>query len=156
MNENLHLSPAGLDLLKSSEGYRASTYRDVAGFPTIGFGHKVCPGEKFPLGITGAEGDAILAADVLIAEASVKRLVRVELTQGQFDALVDFVFNLGAGRLASSTLLMYLNHGLYEKAAWEFHKWNHAGQKELPALTKRREAEFYLWEGLEITFNSMR
>jgi hypothetical protein len=67
------------------------------------------------------------------------------LTQGQFDALVDFVFNLGSARLASSTLLRYLNAGKYDDAAWKLLAWDHAGSRELPALKLRRESEFRLW-----------
>jgi lysozyme len=67
------------------------------------------------------------------------------LTQGQFDALVDFVFNLGGGRLASSTLLRYLNSGKHDAAAWELLAWDHAGSHEVASLKARREAEFQLW-----------
>jgi lysozyme len=146
MNENLHLSPAGLELLKNSEGYRGQAYSDVAGFPTIGYGHKIRSSEGFPRwGITEPQALNLLARDVYDAEAAVKRLVRVALTQGQFDALVDFVFNLGAARLEISTLLEYLNHQLYEQAAWQLLRWDHAGHKELAALKARRQSEFNLW-----------
>lgn len=141
----MHLSAAGLELLKKSEGFRDRTYADVAGFRTIGFGHRQTPGENYPQGITLLEGEAMLSADVLIAEAAVTRIVKVSLTQGQFDALVDFAFNLGAGRLASSTLLRYLNSGNYDAAAWQLLAWDHAGSRENAGLKARREAEFRLW-----------
>ena len=96
-------------MLKRSEGLRLTAYRDVAGLLTIGYGHKVVPPAVFDNGITEATADAILANDVEAAEGAVTRLVKVPLTQGQFDALVDFTFNLGAGRLADSTLLVDLN-----------------------------------------------
>lgn len=141
----MHLSTAGLDLLKKSEGFRDRTYADVAGFRTIGFGHRQASGENYPNGISLAEGNAMLAADILTAEAAVSRLVKVSLTQGQFDALVDFVFNLGAGRLASSTLLACLNAGKYDAAAWQLLAWDHTGTHENAGLKARREAEFRLW-----------
>src|SRR5579859_5405315 len=141
----MHLSAAGLELLKKSEGFRDRIYSDVAGFRTIGFGHRVTAGECFPDGITLDQALQILAADVMVAEAAVSRLVKVSLNQGQFDALVDFVFNLGAGRLASSTLLGYLNAGRYDAAAWQLLAWDHAGSHELTSLKARREAEFQLW-----------
>lgn len=141
----MHLSRAGLELLKKSEGFRNRSYADIAGFRTIGFGHRQGSGETYPDGISPEQGEKILEADVLTAEAAVTRLVRVPLTQGQFDALVDFAFNLGAGRLASSTLLVYLNAGKYEAAAWQLLAWDHAGAREVPALKARREAEFRLW-----------
>jgi lysozyme len=141
----MHLSPAGLTLLRKSEGFRDRVYSDVAGFRTIGFGHRLTPGETFPSCISLSQGEAILNRDLAIAEAAVDRLVLVELTQGQFDALVDFAFNLGAGRLASSTLLRYLNSGKYDAAGWELLAWDHAGSREIAALKARREAEFHLW-----------
>jgi lysozyme len=141
----MHLSAAGLELLKKSEGFRERVYSDIAGFRTIGYGHRLTGSESYPEGITQAQAESILAADVAIAESAVSRLVRVPLSQGQFDALVDFVFNLGAGRLGSSTLLRYLNAGRYDDAAWQLLAWDHAGDRELAALKVRREAEFRLW-----------
>lgn len=145
----MHLSAAGLKLLKRSEGFRDRTYSDIAGFRTIGFGHRLAPHESYGAGISLQQGESILAADIAIAEGAVTRLVQTPLTQGQFDALVDFVFNLGAGRLASSTLLRYLNAGKYDDAAWQLLAWDHAGSRELPALKLRREAEFRLWSDIE-------
>jgi len=141
----MHLSSEGLELLKKSEGFRSGTYTDVAGFATIGFGHKLTPGESYGAGITKAQAEEILNRDVQVAEKAVARLVRVPLTQGQFDALVDFVFNLGEGRLSASTLLRYLNDGKYDAAAWQLLAWDHAGSHEIAALKSRREAEFRLW-----------
>jgi lysozyme len=145
----MNLSQAGLTLLKRSEGFRSKTYLDVAGFPTIGYGHKIVAPESYPQGITEAYACKLLSADVYCAEKSVARLVKVPLSQGQFDALVDFTFNLGAGRLASSTLLAQLNAANYDVAAHELLKWDHAGHKELAALKARREAEYKLWTGKE-------
>lgn len=141
----MRLSSAGLELLKRSEGFRDRVYADVAGFRTIGFGHRLLSGEEFPNGIDLEQGEAILGRDIAIAEGAVERLVKVSLSPGQFDALVDFVFNLGAGRLASSTLLKYLNAGKYAEAAWQLLAWDHVGSKEIAGLKVRREAEFQLW-----------
>ena len=141
----MHLSSEGLELLKRSEGFRSSTYQDAAGFATIGFGHKVRPGESYGVAITRPQAEAILTRDVQVAEDAVTRHVSVPLTQGQFDALVDFVFNLGEGRLAASTLLRYLNAGKYDAAAWQLLAWDHVGSHEIAALKNRREAEFRLW-----------
>jgi lysozyme len=141
----MNMSRSGLELLKKSEGFRNRSYQDVAGFRTIGFGHRLMPGESFPEGISLAQGKEILSHDVRNAETAIERLVKVPLTQGQFDALVDFVFNLGAGRLAGSTLLKYLNSGKYDAAAWQLLAWDHAGSQQLAGLKARREAEFRLW-----------
>jgi lysozyme len=139
----MQFSAAGLELLKQSEGFRNRTYLDVAGFPTIGYGHRLVHPECFPNGIDEAQAARILAGDVLGAEQAVERLVKVFLTQGQFDALVDFVFNLGAGKLASSTLLKQLNAGQYGAAAGQLLLWDHAGAHEDAGLKARRQAEFH-------------
>ncbi|MGA2673515.1 MAG: lysozyme [Terracidiphilus sp.] len=141
----MEFSAAGMELLKRSEGFRARTYLDVAGIPTIGYGHRLLPAESFPDGIEEAQAARMLAVDVRLAEFAVQRLVRVPLTQGQFDALVDFVFNLGAGRLADSTLLKELNAGQYDTAQGQLLRWDHAGVQENSGLKARREAEFQLW-----------
>jgi lysozyme len=141
------LSAQGLQLIKQQEGFRSRTYLDVAGFPTIGYGHRLIHPDSFPDGIDDAQATEILAADVRDAEQAVGRLVKVTLTQGQFDALVDFCFNLGSGRLASSTLLKLLNAGRYAEAAEQLLRWDQAGGKECPALKARREAELALWQG---------
>jgi lysozyme len=141
----MQLSEAGLDLIKRSEGFRGNTYLDVAGIATIGYGHRLLPGESFPNGISEAQAEQILAGDAQQSEQAVQRLVQVPLTQGQFDALVDFCFNLGAGRLAASTLLKDLNAGQYEAARDQLLLWDHVGTQENAGLKARREAEFQLW-----------
>ncbi len=141
----MELSAAGLKLIKQSEGFRSRVYLDANGLPTIGYGHRLLHPESFPNGITEEQATKILATDVREAEQAVRRLVRVPLAQGQFDALVDFCFNLGSGRLAASTLLADLNAGRYNAAAEQLLLWDHAGDRECAALRARREAEFHLW-----------
>ncbi len=143
----MQLSAAGLELLRRSEGFRSHTYIDINGFPTIGYGHRLLDHESFPGGISEAQAAGTLAADVRSAQQAVVRLVKVPLSQGQFDALVDFCFNLGVGRLASSTLLKVLNGGRYADAAEQLLRWNIAGGHENAGLTARRKAEFELWHG---------
>jgi lysozyme len=143
----MQLSAAGLELIKRSEGFRGRTYSDVAGFPSIGYGHRLLPHESFPAGVSPAQAEEILAADVCQAEQAVQKLVKVSLTQGQFDALTDFCFNLGAGRLASSTLLIALNAGRYEAARVQLLRWDLAAGEVNTGLKARREAEFRCWAG---------
>jgi lysozyme len=143
----MQLSAAGLELLKRSEGFRSHTYNDVNGFPTIGYGHRLLKSEVFPDGISEQRATEILLADIRTAEQAVARLVKVPLTQGQFDALVDFCFNLGAGRLASSTLLKVLNSGRHADAAQQLLRWDITGGVECAGLKVRRQAEFELWHG---------
>jgi lysozyme len=141
----MQLSTAGLELLKRSEGFRNRTYLDVAGIPSIGYGHRILATESFPGGIEEPQAAALLALDVRKAEQAVQRLVRVALAQSQFDALVDFCFNLGQGRLAASTLLQDLNIGRYDAAAEQLLRWDHTGAQEIAGLKARREAGFHLW-----------
>jgi lysozyme len=141
----MQLSTAGLELLKRSEGFRNRTYLDVAGIPSIGYGHRILATESFPGGIEEPQAAALLALDVRKTEQAVQRLVRVALAQSQFDALVDFCFNLGQGRLAASTLLQDLNIGRYDAAAEQLLRWDHTGAQEIAGLKARREAEFHLW-----------
>ena len=141
----MQLSDAGLDLVKRSEGFRSHAYLDVNGFPTIGYGHRILPFESFAGGITETQANDLLASDLRVAEQDVVRLVKVTLTQGQFDALVDFCFNLGGGRLASSTLLKVLNGGRYQDAVEQLLRWDLAGGQVNAGLKARRQAECALW-----------
>lgn len=141
----MELSAEGLELIKRSEGFRSRQYLDAAGLATIGFGHRIVPPESFPNGVTEEQATTTLMNDVKQAQQAVVRLVHVALTQGQFDALVDFCFNLGAGRLASSTLLKDLNSGQHQAAGLQLLRWDRAGNAPNPGLRARREAELQLW-----------
>lgn len=141
----MSLSNEGLDFIKQREGFRASVYADVAGFRTIGYGHLVKPTETFPACIGEAEADALLARDVVNAELVVDNAVHVDMTQGEYDALVDFVFNLG-DRLDGSTLLRLLNAGQTIAAEQELKRWDFAGGKPCAGLLARRVLEMQLWE----------
>ena len=90
---------------------------------------------------TQQQAELWLATDTHFAVAAVNVLVKVPLTQGEFDALVDFVFNLGAENFRTSTMLKLLNAGQYKAAAAEFDKWDHCGGVVLAGLLRRREAE---------------
>ncbi|WP_374424977.1 lysozyme [Chromobacterium sp.] len=139
-------SDAGVTLVKSSEGLKLVAYKCPAGIWTNGYGHTgpdVTPGQV----ITQAQADALLARDLSRFETGVTRLVKVPLNQNQFDALVCFSFNLGLGALQGSTLLRLLNAGDYAGAAAQFLRWNKAGGKELPGLTRRRAAEQAMFLG---------
>ena len=135
-------NPAGIALIEEFEGLRLTPYRCSAGKPTIGFGHVVLPTEPHLAdGITRAQAEALLAADLAWAEAAVSKWVRVPLTANQFAALVAWTFNVGAGALRSSTLLRLLNRGKYAEAAEQFAAWNKVGGVASAGLTRRRAAE---------------
>lgn len=143
----MQTSVKGRALIESFEGLRLRVYNDIDGYPTIGYGHKLLPGESYPYGITQQEADALLARDLVRTEDGVNFLVRVPLTQGQFDALVDFTYNLGIGSLGESTLLRLLNQGDYAGAAAQFPLWDHAGADVSAGLLRRREAEKEMFLG---------
>jgi lysozyme len=96
--------------------------------------------------LSADEIDEILRKDLARFEAGVLRLIKIPLTQGQFDALVSFSFNVGLGNLQNSTLRMKINRGDYKGAAEQFLVWTKAGGKVLPGLVKRRTHEKEMFE----------
>lgn len=141
----MKMSATGLQLIKDSEGFVGHVYLDAVGKPTVGYGHLIKAGEDFSDGLTEEQATELLQNDVEWAENAVTAAVTVQLNQNQFDALVDFTFNLGAGALQGSSLLKLVNQGDFDDAADEFPKWVHAGGKVLPGLVTRRQAERDLW-----------
>ena len=142
-----HITEKGLGIIKKFEGFSPTVYICPAGYPTIGYGHVVKPDERerFASGITTEQAEALLRQDVQTAERAVLRLINVPLTDGQFDALASFTFNLGAGALQRSTLRRKVNRGNHEAVPAEFRKWVWAGGRILPGLKRRREAEVNLY-----------
>lgn len=140
----MRASENGINLIKQFEGCRLAAYQDSVGVWTIGYGWtQSVDGNPVAKGmvITQQKADDLLKQGVVQYENGVNSLVKVQLNQNQFDALVDFAYNLGVNALKGSTLLKKLNTGDYAGAANEFTKWNKAGGKEVAGLTRRREAE---------------
>lgn len=132
-------SSVGRELVRIFEGCVLVAYRCPAGVPTIGVGHT--RGVKMGDRCTPGQAEAWLREDLADAEAAITRLVKVPLTQEQFDALASFTFNLGARSLAESTLLLLLNKGNYKAAAEQFVRWNKSNGVALTGLVRRRAAE---------------
>lgn len=132
-------SRKGIDIIKKWEGFMPAAYLCPANVWTIGYGHTggVNPGDT----ISRVDAEYLLQTDLLKFEKQVLSLIIVPLRQEQFDALVSFTFNLGAGALQRSTLRMKLNRGDYNDAADEFLKWVWAGGRKLPGLLSRRIEE---------------
>ena len=126
--------------LKAFEGLRTEAYYDPAGVLTIGYGHTgpdVSPGDV----ISEYWAEHLLRADLYETEKAVDEL-DVAKTQGQFDALVSFAYNLGINRLRTSSLLKTIREGGNMRAIKrEFKKWVHAGNKTLRGLETRRAWE---------------
>lgn len=139
----MKISEAGLALIKEHEGLRLEAYLCPAGVATIGYGST--RGVKMGATITEAEATELLRNDVGDAEDCVNQSVLVALTQGQFDSLTSFVFNLGCGAFKGSTLLALLNAGKTDAVPAQFLRWTKAAGRELPGLVRRRKAEAELF-----------
>jgi lysozyme len=134
------LNQAGIDLIKRFEGFSSTVYRDVAGYPTIGYGHLVLPGESWG-SITEKEGEELLRADVKQFEKAVNENVSVPISQNMFNSLVSFAYNVGVNAFENSTLLKKLNGADYIGAANELERWNKAGGEVVAGLVNRRKIE---------------
>ena len=148
----MRMSAAGLAIVKEFEGLRLKAYKCPAAVWTIGYGHTSAAGAPIvnpDLVITKDEAEEVLERDMEQYEEGVRKYVKVDLTQGQFDALVDFAYNAGVGALAKSTLLKKVNAEKFDEVPAEFMKWTKGGGKELPGLVRRRRAEVKLWRGLD-------
>lgn len=140
----MNISKNGIELIKRFEGLELEAYPDSVGVWTIGYGWtQAVDGKKIALGmrIDQATADRLLKCGVVQYEQGVNQLVKVRITQGQFDALVSFAYNLGLRSLSTSTLLRKLNDGDKQGAADEFGRWVNAGGKRLDGLVTRRAAE---------------
>jgi lysozyme len=142
----------GLQITETSEGFVDHLYDDAARYCTVGYGHLVkkapCDGSEprtFVPTITRAYGAELLQADMVAAEVAVAKVVPGDLTDGQFSALCDFVFNVGAENFDRSTLLKRVNTHQFALVPEEFRRWTIAGGKELPGLEIRREQEISLF-----------
>jgi lysozyme len=140
------VSDKGLDLIKRFEGFSRTVYFCPAGYPTIGYGHVIKDDEDFSAGIDEAKGEKLLRQDAQIAERAVLRLINVPLTDGQFDALVSFTYNLGGGALQRSTLRRKINREEHAEVPEQFMRWVWAGGRKLKGLVRRRAAEAVQYE----------
>lgn len=165
MNKNV--SDYGRSFIKKYEGLRTKSYLDVGGRATIGYGHLVTSGDiesgyfnviqemddngvthKYYL-ITQRQADHLFDDDIELVRINLNRLIQdagiTDVSQGQFDALASFAFNLGIGRLAESTLWKKFKAGQYQDAANEFLKWVYVNKKKVKGLETRRKAECELF-----------
>lgn len=160
----MKISQKCLQMIKHHEGVRVKPYRCPALLWTCGVGHVIDQNHiKVPFNdrknlpipdgwdrvLSMAEVDDILAKDLVTFERGVLRLCPSGLTQGRFDALVSFSFNVGLGNLQRSTIRMKHNRGEFKEAAEAFMAWTKAGGKELPGLVKRRKDEVSLYSSQE-------
>lgn len=149
----MNISKAGINEIKQSEGLRLKAYPDPGskdGKPvTIGYGTTRINGNPIKLGttITIAQAEQYLTADLQVFASKVDKLIRVKVTQGQFDALVSLAYNIGLDAFSKSTLLSILNAGDYKGVPTQFRRWNKNDGKVMQGLVNRREREIKMWLG---------
>lgn len=150
----MKLGDKGLNLLKKWErgpkgGFSPVIYPCSAGKNTIGYGHVITPDDKIIPPITEKQADDLLKQDIKVAENAVNLLVKIPLTQNEFDALVCFVFNVGVGAFQKSTLLLFLNNNLMDKIPNQLKQWNkitvNGIKKVSNGLVNRRQEEVKLF-----------
>lgn len=141
----MNISDQGKEFTKSWEKFCSKPYFDIDGTATIGYGSTYYPGGKRvtfqDLPITEEQASKMLDSVFIWIAGELNLLLKVSVTQNQFDALCDFIYNLGIENFRSSTLLRKLNTGDYQGASEEFTRWDMAGGKEVMGLLKRRQAE---------------
>jgi lysozyme len=143
----MQISKEGLALIKKFEGFESRAYLCPAGVWTIGYGHTkdVKEGDEW----SQAHAEHMLEIELEEFCEYVNKMVKVPLEQYQFDALVAWVYNLGAGNFKESTLLRVLNQGDYDDVPHQIKRWNKAGGRVLQGLVRRREAEALLFQNKE-------
>ena len=143
----MKISQEGIALIKKFEGCELEAYQDSVGVWTIGYGHTkdVKEGDK----INQDEAEHLLTEEMPEYEGYIEDLVKVSLSQCEFDALCSWVYNLGPTNLQESPLLRVLNEGKYNEVPTQIKRWNKAGGQVLEGLVRRREAEALLFQAKE-------
>lgn len=154
----MEVSKSFFDLLQKSEEREANVYPDSGGALTIGIGHLLTKSErssgkiiingvpvKYSFGLTEQQIDDLCRQDVKLAVDTVNKGVKVPLSQNQFEALVDFTFNIGNNGFLNSTLLRLLNQGNYDAVPAQMRRWNKDNGVVVQGLINRREHEIKHW-----------
>ena len=143
----MKISENGLELIKKFEGCETTAYQDSVGVWTIGFGHTKGVEEGQTCSIEDAE--SMLADEMDEYEGYINNMVKVDLQQHEFDALVAWVYNLGPTNLSESTMLKVLNGGQFDRVPDEMNRWTRAGGEILEGLVRRRQAESLMFQNLD-------
>jgi lysozyme len=153
--QDMHISDKGIKLGEDAEGIRYTPYDDGCGNMTIGIGHLIKAGESFPNKLTKQEAYEIYKKDLLSAEFRVKKAVLVDVTQSQFDVLVDMAFNMKYFSFMNSSVVRFVNEGKSDQAAERLLRYNKAFSEkkktyiEMPGLVKRCKARYDLWKSID-------
>ena len=147
IRNKMKISEDGLELIKKFEGCETTAYQDSVGVWTIGFGHTKGGEEGQTCSIEDAE--SMLADEMDEYEGYINNMVKVDLQQHEFDALVAWVYNLGPTNLGESTMLKVLNGGQFDRVPDEMNRWTRAGGEILEGLVRRRQAESLMFQDLD-------
>jgi lysozyme len=130
-------------LIKTFEGFSPVVYICPAGFKTIGYGHIVLPEEeeRFKKAITESEGEELLYHDLLRFQVAINRLIKIQIHDLMFQAILSFSYNVGVYAFRASTLRRLVNEEAFEEAALQFPRWIYVGGRQLKGLLRRRIAE---------------
>ena len=146
----MKMTDNGIALIKRYEGFRGRAYKDITGIWTIGYGHtsragppRVTQGMK----ISRQQAEDILRRDVARFAGEIRPLIKVELNDDQFSALVSFAYNVGPAAFARSSVLKMVNAGRFDAVPSRLALWVKAGGKTLNGLVQRRFAEAKLFAG---------
>lgn len=146
----MKISENGLNLIKEFEGFSSVAYLCPAKIPTIGYGNTFyANGTKVKLGEQISKTNALELLELVVNKDFADKifpLIKVKVSQNQFDAMVSLAYNIGVGNFSKSTLLKKVNSGDFDGASNEFLKWNKSGGKELLGLTRRRKREHDLFK----------
>jgi GH24 family phage-related lysozyme (muramidase) len=146
-----NISDQGIAFIKKYEGFKSNVYNDVAGYPTIGYGHKLTREEiqtdEYANGITEEQATDLMRKDLEPAEQTVNNYVIYSLMHPQYDMLVSFVYNIGAAAFKKSSVLKVLNrygpnNEFYKN---KYMQWVHVNKKPVQGLINRREAELKIF-----------
>ena len=154
----MKISEKGLRLLSEWEGLSSNAYLDSGGALTIGVGHLITRAERmsgkirivgddvlYRNGLTDEQCAVLLTQDLYFSESALNSWRQIELSQNQFDALVSFIFNVGATAFTGSTLLKVLNQSLFDQVPAQLRRWVHDNGRVVQGLVNRREKEIKLW-----------
>ena len=147
IRNKMKISEDGLELIKKFEGCETTAYQDSVGVWTIGFGHTKGVEKGQTCSIEDAE--SMLADEMDEYEGYINNMVKVDLQQHEFDALVAWVYNLGPTNLGESTMLKVLNGGQFDRVPDEMNRWTRAGGEILEGLVRRRQAESLMFQNLD-------
>lgn len=148
-NEAVKFSDTLINLIEVQEGYRAKSYKDLAGGLAIGYGHLIQPNEyKYLKYITRLEAEQLLIADLTKLKILVDKAIKVNLSYTQYDALYSLTYNIGIGTFLKSKLLKDINNEAGLKTLEQDFKSFTYYKKTVHSLTlkKRRDLEWYLWK----------